>query len=79
MPASTTKSQKLVTGDFSPATGIGFAEFIQLLGYVAVEGMKQEKYHSLFPSTFGKVLSLLTVWAVADLGRLEDVRSINTF
>ena len=74
----TTKSQKLTGGDFSPVTGIGFSEFIELLGRVAVEGLKQDHYNSLFPSVFGKVLGLLTIWKVADLARLEDVRALNT-
>ena len=32
-----TKASKLVLGDFSPATGIGFSEFIELLGKIAIE------------------------------------------
>ena len=31
------KASKLVLGDFSPATGIGFSEFIELLGKIAIE------------------------------------------
>ena len=73
----TSRGQKLTGGDFSPVTGIGFSEFIELLGKVALQGLKQEHYHALFPSTFGKVLALLTVWCVADLSRLEDVRAVN--
>ena len=73
----TSRGQKLTGGDFSPVTGIAFSEFIELLGKVALQGLKQEHYHALFPSTFGKVLALLTVWCVADLSRLEDVRAVN--
>tara|TARA_A100001015_G_C14988183_1_gene712528 strand:+ start:483 stop:1847 length:1365 start_codon:yes stop_codon:yes gene_type:complete len=76
--SATSRSQKLTVGDFSPVTGIGFSEFVELLGKVSIEGLKQDHYNSLFPSTFGKVLGLLTVWSVADLTRLEDVRSVNT-
>ena len=77
LDSPTTKSQKMTGGDFSPTTGVGFSEFVELLGKVAIEGLKQEHYHALFPTTFGKVLGLLTVWSVADLSRLEDVRAVN--
>ena len=73
-----TKGDKLLVGDFSPPCGIGFSEFIELLGRLALDGMKQDQYNVLFPSAYGKVLGLLTIWSVADLNRLEDVRAINT-
>jgi hypothetical protein len=56
----------------------GFSEFIEAIARIAVEGMQQENYHILFPTPFSKTLALLTVWGLADLKKLEDVKAIHT-
>lgn len=59
--------------------GISFSEFVELIARVAIDGMEsQPNYHIVFPTPFSKVLALLTVWGVADLHRLEEVRAIKT-
>jgi hypothetical protein len=73
-PTSPTRSTPIQTG----MTGIGFSEFIEMIGRVAVEGLKQPNYHIIFPTPFSKVLAVLTVWGVADLQKLEEVRVIRT-
>jgi hypothetical protein len=57
---------------------IAFSEFIEFVGRIAVEGMQQQNYHIIFPTPFSKVLAILTVWGVADLKKLEEVRIIRT-
>ena len=57
----------------------GFSEFVELIARMAVENMLQQPcYHSIFPTPFSKVLAILTVWGVADLKKLEEVRVIRT-
>lgn len=63
-----------VMGDFD----VGFSEFVELIGRVAVEGLQQQNYHIIFPTPFSKALAILTVWGVADLYKLEEVRVIRT-
>eukprot|EP01032_Pedospumella_encystans_P019229 gene19229-21866_t len=58
--------------------GLGFSEFVEFMCRVAVEGMQQENYDVVFPTPFSKVLAMLTVWGVADLRKLEEVRIIHT-
>lgn len=43
-----------------------------------MEGLQQQNYHVIFPTPFSKVLAILTVWGVADLRKLEEVRIIRT-
>lgn len=57
---------------------VGFSEFVELIGRVAVEGLQQQNYHIIFPTPFSKALAILTVWGVADLYKLEEVRVIRT-
>ncbi|CAE7659485.1 unnamed protein product, partial [Symbiodinium microadriaticum] len=54
--------------------GLGFSEFVELVARIAVDGMQAESYHVLFPTPFSKVLAMLTVWGVADLRKIEEVR-----
>jgi len=58
--------------------GLSFSEFVEFIALVAVEGMQQENYDAVFPTPFSKVLAMLTVWGVADLKKLEEVRIIHT-
>lgn len=58
--------------------GLGFSEFVELIARVALEGMEAEAYNVLFPTPFSKILGILTVWGVADLKKLEEVRVIHT-
>lgn len=51
---------------------------MELIGRVAVEGLQQQNYHIIFPTPFSKTLAMLTVWGVADLHKLEEVRVIRT-
>lgn len=60
----------------APATGLSFSEFVELVARVAVDNMQQPNYHVVFPTPFSKVLAMLTVWGVADLGKLEEVRAV---
>ena len=55
-----------------------FSEFVEFVARIAGEGMKQPNYHIIFPTPFSKVLAILTVWGVADLKKLEEVRIIRT-
>lgn len=57
---------------------LAFSEFVEFVARIAVEGMKQPNYHIIFPTPFSKVLAILTVWGVADLKKLEEVRIIRT-
>lgn len=56
----------------------GFSEFVELIARIAVQNMAQPNYHVVFPTPFSKVLAILTVWGVADLHKLEEVRAIRT-
>jgi hypothetical protein len=56
----------------------GFSEFVELISRVAVEGLQQPNYHIIFPTPFSKALAVLTVWGIADLRKLEEVRVIRT-
>jgi hypothetical protein len=58
--------------------GLGFSEFVELVARIAVDGMLAESYHVLFPTPFSKVLAILTVWGVADLKKIEEVRIIRS-
>jgi hypothetical protein len=58
--------------------GLSFSEFVELIGRVAVEGLQQPNYHIIFPTPFSKALAVLTVWGIADLRKLEEVRVIRT-
>jgi hypothetical protein len=58
--------------------GLGFSEFVELIARIAVDGMQVESYHVLFPTPFSKVLAILTVWGVADLRKIEEVRILRT-
>mmetsp|Transcript_16780 Transcript_16780/g.25216 ORF Transcript_16780/g.25216 Transcript_16780/m.25216 type:complete len:773 (+) Transcript_16780:69-2387(+) len=58
--------------------GLGFSEFVELIARIAVDGMQAESYHVLFPTPFSKVLAILTVWGVADLRKIEEVRLIRS-
>ena len=58
--------------------GLGFSEFIELIARIALEGMEAENYNVLFPTPFSKILGLLSVWGVADLKKLEEVRLLNS-
>ena len=60
--------------------GLSFSEFAEAVGRLAVEGMDvatNPSYSALFPSAFSQVLALLTVWDVADLDTLLDVKEIH--
>ena len=59
--------------------GLGFSEFIELIGRIAIDGMEQDSYHALFPTPFSKLLAVLTVWGVADLRKVEEVRVLHGF
>lgn len=58
--------------------GLSFSEFVEALATVAVTGLQQPNYDVIFPGAFSKVLALLTVWGLADLHRLEEVRCVRT-
>lgn len=58
--------------------GLGFSEFVELIARIALDGMQAESYHVLFPTPFSKVLAILTVWGVADLRKIEEVRILRT-
>lgn len=58
--------------------GLGFSEFIELVARIALEGMEAESYNVLFPTPFSKILGILSVWGVADLKKLEEVRLLNS-
>lgn len=58
--------------------GLGFSEFVELIARIAVDGMQAESYHVLFPTPFSKVLAILTVWGVADLRKIEEIRILKT-
>jgi len=49
-----------------------------LIARIAVEGLEQPNYHTMFPTPYSKVLAILTIWGVADLKILEEVRTIRT-
>lgn len=55
----------------------GFSEFVEAISRVAEQGMQQETYNNLFPSPFSKIVALLTIWGLADLKKLEEVRAIH--
>lgn len=63
---------------FDNLPSIGFSEFVELVARIAVDGMQAESYHVLFPTPFSKVLAILTVWGVADLKKIEEVRIIRS-
>lgn len=62
----------------SSLVGLSFSEFVEGLGIVAAQGLQQENYHAVFPTMYSKVLAVLTVWGLADLHKLEEVRCIRT-
>eukprot|EP01039_Chlorochromonas_danica_P011436 gene11436-12786_t len=59
-------------------SGISFSEFMELVARIAVVEMQQASYHAVFPTPFSKLLAILTVWGVADLTKLEEVRVIRS-
>jgi hypothetical protein len=65
-------------GGIGGVGGVAFSEFVEFVARVAVEGLQQENYDAVFPTPFAKVLAVLTVWGVADLKKLEEVRIIHT-
>jgi len=58
--------------------GLGFSEFVEMIGRVAVNGLKSDNYNILFPTSFAKVLAMLNIWGIADLKKLEEMRIIHT-
>ena len=58
--------------------GLGFSEFVELIARIALEGMEADAYNVLFPTPFSKILGMLSVWGVADLKKLEEVRLLNS-
>lgn len=58
--------------------GLGFSEFIELVARIALEGMEADAYNVLFPTPFSKILGIISVWGVADLKKLEEVRLLNS-
>lgn len=82
--SKSTKSNKTAASptrlDTSPAIksaktgGLSFSEFIEFLARVALDGMQNPNYNSIFPTPYSKILAILTVWGVADMDRLEEVR-----
>eukprot|EP01034_Spumella_vulgaris_P028215 gene28215-35034_t len=67
------------TNNKENGVGLGFSEFLELIARVAVDGMtSQANYNLVFPTPFAKVLAILTVWGVADLTKLEEVRTVRT-
>ena len=77
--SSNSMYNSMAVHEFAPGSvgGLGFSEFIEFIARIAVIGMKQPNYHVLFPTDFSKVLSILTVWGIADLNKLEEVRAIS--
>lgn len=51
---------------------------MELVARIAVVEMQQASYHTVFPTPFSKLLAILTVWGVADLTKLEEVRVIRS-
>jgi len=51
-----------------------FCEFQQMLVEVALEGLDQPNYTSLFPTSFSKVAALLVDWSIADMEKLANIR-----
>ncbi len=67
--------------DPSPGSngGLGFSEFIELVGAIALAGMGgANSYNGIYPTPFSKVLAILTVWGLADLKSLDEVRAISS-
>jgi hypothetical protein len=59
--------------------GLSFTEFLEIIALIAVEGLASvPQYSNLFPTPYSRVLAVLTIWGVADLKRLEEVRLIRT-
>jgi len=57
--------------------GVAFSEFVEFICRISVDGMEKENYHSLFPTPFSKVLAILTIWGIADMKKLEEVRILH--
>ena len=57
--------------------GLSFTEFMELIGRLALDGMEQECYNRLFPTPFSKLLAVLTVWGVADLKKVDEIRVLH--
>jgi hypothetical protein len=60
-PVSPTKSGQTPQAGLN---GIGFSEFVELLGRIAVEGLQQPNYEIIFPTPFSKVLHPFIFWFV---------------
>jgi hypothetical protein len=57
-------------------SGIAFTEWLEFLGRVALEGLVRSQYTNMFNGDFSKVLALLTVHGVADLIKLQEVKTM---
>lgn len=61
-----------------PTSGLSFTEFIEFVCRIAVDGMdKEDNFHVLYPTPFSKVIAIFTVWGVADLKKIEEVRILH--
>jgi hypothetical protein len=60
------------------SNGISFSEFVEFICRLACESMQVGNYALIFPSNFSKVLAILTLYSVADLSKLEEVRAIHS-
>lgn len=77
-PPQTTPSPTENAKNKTANLGLSFSEFVEAMALIAVKGLQQENYHLVFPTVYSKVLALLTVWGLADLKKLEEVRFIRS-
>lgn len=74
--SSAASMAKSISPDERPR-GLAFSEFVEFICRIAIDGMEKDNYHSLFPTPFSKVLSILTIWGIADMKKLEEVRILH--
>ena len=59
----------------APQTGIGFCHFVELIGCIAVSGLKRPPYSGIYPTPLAKVMALNTgPWGIANPDKLEAAR-----
>jgi hypothetical protein len=71
-----TEKVQLPTPQPAVSGGLSFTEFIEMLGKISIQGLDTKEYDAIFPTAYLKFVGLLTVFGVADLARLKDIRTM---
>ena len=77
-PVKTTDKVQIPTPLPAIHGGLSFSEFLEALGHISTRGLKSKHYTTLFPTPYLKYFGIMTVFGVADLNKLKDVRALNT-